>query len=211
MIPVSIRGKLISELSPADVHELIDQRAPEDIFLEFRREILDKRKPQKKLHEDEEDWIAYLVAFANAQGGHVIIGLEADAQERASRLRPMAGDQAGELATRLRDLAIAHIKPPIQLEIARFRMTEEDWLVIARIPESQDKPHMYTYREKGQTRFTIRDGSTKRAMAYEEIQRLFLAGPQQQLLIRFQSEIGAINARLDALVSVLERTPGKVN
>jgi predicted HTH transcriptional regulator len=94
---VPIRGKLISEITPADILDLILQQTQEDQFLEFKAELLDPRQP-RALEASRADWVSDLVAFANANGGHIIVGVGADRQERASGLRPMTGDHAKKLA-----------------------------------------------------------------------------------------------------------------
>lgn len=203
-VTVAIRGKLISEISQADIFDLINQRVPEDAFLDFKKEILDPRKPKEELEKDKDDWVADLMAFANAQGGHIIIGVEADEQERAFRMNPMLGDQAKRLADRLRDLAIEYVKPHItQLEIADFKITDEEWIVIARVPDSQEKPHMSDFN--GRTRFTVRAGNRKREMAYDEIQSLFVNRPQEQRLVRVLSEIQSVNSRLDEIERIVRK------
>ena len=203
-----IRGKLVSEISPTDILDLVQQQTPEDLFLEFKAELLNK--PPDRMDGDKADWLADLVAFANAGGGHIIIGMEADDQERASALRPMVGDNAKKLASTLRDLAIAHIKPHIvQLEVHSFEMTSADWIVIAAIPDSQGKPHMSSYNQG--TRFALRDGNRKREMTYNEIQDSYLKGPQQQLLSQFMSEVESINDRLGNLERDLLNIFRKVN
>jgi predicted HTH transcriptional regulator len=78
---VPIRGKLISEISPADICDLILQHAPEDQFLEFKSQLLDPRKP-RQLDHNRADWVSDLVAFANAEAGDIFVGVEADKQER---------------------------------------------------------------------------------------------------------------------------------
>ena len=190
-----IRGKLISEISPADIFELIKQQTPEDECLDFKKEILDPRKPTTRLEKDKEDWVTDLVAFANGLGGHIIIGLEADHQERAFRLNPMMEDQAKKLADTLRDLAIAWVKPHISpLVISSFQIAAEEWIVIARVPDSQDKPHMCNYGDR--TRFTIRTGNRKREMMYDEIRNFFLGALQEQRMVRLLSEVESISLRL---------------
>jgi len=57
----------------------------------------------------------------------------------------------------------------------------------------------------GRTQFSLRDGNRKREMAYDEIRELFLAGPQQQLIIRLLSEIESINSRLADLEKTLRK------
>ena len=197
-----LKGRLINEISPEDIHDLVLQAAPEDSFLEFKAELLDPRKPRERLDADRADWVADLVALANAQGGHIVVGMEADDQERATRLRPMLGDQAKRLADSLRDLAIAHIKPNIvQLEVRCFEITTAEWIVLAAIPDSQRKPHMSSY--KGGTRFTVRDGNRKREMAYDEIQELYLNGPQQERLVQVLTQIEAIKYQIESINSRL--------
>ena len=204
IIYVAIREKLVSEILPADIFDLITQRTPEDLFLEFKAELLDPRKPKDRQELDKADWVADVVALANAQGGHILIGIEADDQERAARLKPIAGDPAKRLADQLRDLTIAHIKPGIaQMEVAPMEITPPEWIVVVRVPHSPDKPHMSSYN--GGTRFTLRDGNRKREMAYDEIREFFLAGPQQQVIVRFLSEIEAINSRLADLEETLRK------
>jgi predicted HTH transcriptional regulator len=145
---------------------------------------LDPRKPPDRLDADRADWVSDLVAFANAQGGHIIVGIEADDQDCASRLRPMNGDDAKRLADTLRDTVIAHIKPNIiQLEIRSFEITTVEWIVIAGIPRSSQKPHMSSMHHG--TRFTVRDGSQ-----VEEI----------------KAQVESIHSGLDRLEQALRKT-----
>ena len=41
-----------------------------------------------------------------------------------------------------------------------------EWIVIIRVPDSADNPHMSIYQD--QTRFMIRVGNRKRAMTYDD-------------------------------------------
>jgi hypothetical protein len=124
----------------------------------------------------------------------------------------MAGDQAKRLADSLRDLAIAHIKPNIvQLDVRCFEITAAEWIVLTHVPDSQNKPHMSSFR--GGTRFALRDGNRKREMAYDEIQRLYLNGPQQQIFVQFLSQVEAIRSQIESidsrLISLQEEVRGR--
>jgi predicted HTH transcriptional regulator len=200
---VLIRDKLVSEISAADIFDLITRKTPEDSFLEFKAEMLDPRKPRDRLEFDKGEWAADVVAFANAQGGHILIGVEEE-QGRAANLKPIAGDRAKTLADQLRNVAIHHVKPGIaQLEVAPVEITAFEWIVVARVPHSPDKPHMSSHN--GRTQFSLRDGNRKREMAYDEIRELFLAGRQPQLIVRLLSGIESINSRLADLERTLRK------
>lgn len=202
---MSFHGKAIREISPKDIWELISGQTPEDAFIEFKSEIFNPSKPPSALDQEGDDIIADLVAFANAQGGHVIIGVRQDDLGRAQALNSMTGDQADKIAKSLRDRAIQHIKPAVlQLEVRPFSMREDEseWVVIAAIPDSGDKPHMSSYNQ--QTRFEIRVDNRKRKMTFDEIRGAILGSSQQALLTRIVQEV----QDLKSLVSNLQTTLG---
>lgn len=197
---MSLRGKRIAEITRADIRNLVVSRVAEDLFQEFKREILHPAKPADKLNEEKGDLVADFVAFANAQGGHLIVGIDQDEAGRAHELVTMPGDSARSLGSSLRDLAISHIRPPIALlEVQPVQLdgAGKEWVVIAAIPEGQDKPHMSTYNDG--SRFVIRVGDRKRTMTYEEISRLFISGPRDQMLSRLLLDISEIKAMVTAL------------
>jgi predicted HTH transcriptional regulator len=199
---VDLRNKFVSQISRAEILDAVAQRRSEDDYLEFKSELLHSRKPAKVLDDDKEDLLADLVAFANAAGGLILVGVSEDSSGRAESLKAITGDEAKKLANAVRDLAVAHIKPGIlQLEVVPFQMNVDgsEWIVIVRVPDGIDKPYMSTYRD--QTRFAIRVGNRKRSMAYEEVQQNFLANPQQAQLAKIFTEI----ASLRSLVSDLRK------
>lgn len=205
---MELRNKFVSQISRADILDLIAQRTVEDDYLEFKTELLHPRKPPKVLEDDKEDLLADLVAFANAAGGLILIGISEDAQGRASGLAPITGDEAKKLADAVRDLAVAHIKPgTIQLEVVPFQMKEDgsEWIVLIRVPDGIDKPYMSRYRDQTWVSFTIRVGNRKRAMAYEEIQQGFLAGPQEMRMAQIVAEIESIKSLISDLGAKLGR------
>lgn len=104
-----LRDKFVSEISPAEILDVIAQRTAEDDYVDFKKEILHPKKPHKVLEEDKEDLMADVAAFANASGGLILIGVGEDLQGRAYNLAPMTGDEAKKLADSIRDLAAAHI------------------------------------------------------------------------------------------------------
>ena len=194
---VSIRGKLASELSSADIWDLINQRVPEDAFLEFKKEVLNPASA--RLDDEKVDLLADFVALANASGGHLIVGIKT-LGDQAFEPAFMDLEKSKRIADSIRDSAIQYIRPGIvQLEVLPRPMNEDrsEWVVIAAIPDSEVKPHMVAYRDKP-PRFTIRVGNRNRFMTYEEIKARFI-GPQEDLMVRLSTEVESIKSLLGAL------------
>jgi predicted HTH transcriptional regulator len=200
---MEFRNKFVSQISRADILDLIAQQTAEDDYFEFKTELLHPtKKPPKLLEDEKEDLLADLVAFANAAGGLILIGISEDAQGRASGLAPVTGDEAKKLANTVRDLAVAYIRPGIiQLEVVPFQMKEDgsEWIVVIRVPDGVDKPYMSKYKDQTWVSFTIRVGNRKRAMAYEEIQQRFLANPQQERMAQIVGELESIKSLISDL------------
>lgn len=203
---MALREKPVSQISRGEINNLVLERAPEDASLEFRELLVDPRWPQKKVDTEKEGVVGDLVAFANATGGLLIIGIAADQQERAERFVSFPGDQAKKIANSLRDLAIDHIEPRIALEVVDFQLDEEgkDWIVIARVPASESKPHRTAYKDRPK-RFLIRDQNRKRDMTYYEIMEMFQQPPQQQVMVRLLNEIALVRSELEVIRSKLDR------
>ncbi len=77
--------------------------------------------------------------------------------------------------------------------------------MVVRVPDGVDKPYMAKYRDQTWVSFTIRVGNRKRAMAYEEIQQSFLAGPQQTRMAQIVGDIASIKSLIGDLGAKLER------
>lgn len=195
---MALQGKLVAEITREDVLGLLRVRAAEDALIDFKQIIF---PPGHKRPDDEaHDLLADLVAFANALGGHIVVGIEEDGHGCASQLRPISQAEATRIATKLKALAIQHIKPPVVLlEVIPFRMDDfaDQWVVIVSVPQGQSKPHMSAYRSG--TVFTIRDGNRKRSMTADEIQNAFLAGPQQSSLASIYRELQSVRALVESV------------
>ena len=208
---VDLRNRFVRQISRSEILDLIAEKAVEDDYLEFKAELLHpgrspKIKPPKVLEDEKEDVLADLVAFANAAGGLILIGIAEDLQGGADSLRPMTGDEAKRLADTIRDLAVSYIKPStIQLEVVPFQMKDDgtEFIVAVGIREGVDRPYMSSYRD--QTRFAIRAGNRKRSMAHEEILHRFVTGPQDERMAEIVAEMKSMRS----MISDLRPKPGE--
>ncbi|MGC2741643.1 MAG: ATP-binding protein [Candidatus Angelobacter sp.] len=196
------KDQFAAEISAQDIIDLCTNHDAEDISLEFKQNLFTfpGRAPdvQAKLLDDQiEDTLSDIVAFANAFGGHIIVGI-ADTLSRAERIAPLSAENATRIAQVIRDRAAVFIRPRLPLlESVPFPMDarQQDWTVVVTIPPGESRPYLSSFRD--QTRFTIRDGNRKRAMTAEEIREAILAAPQSTAIAGILSEIRVLRALIE--------------
>ncbi len=199
---MAVRGKLIQEIDREDIYDLVTRHAAEDEFLDFKKVLFHPDLPKDQAEKEKNDFALDCAALANAQGGHVIVGVEEDGEHRASGLSPMDSYQAQQIAKICRDVAIARIKPNIpQLQVQPLKLSDNEWLAVAYVPESMKKPHMWLFDE--QMRFMIRDNDRKRNMAYDEISEMFLRGPREEQIRRISTDMESLRSLVGELASKL--------
>jgi predicted HTH transcriptional regulator len=179
----------------------VTQHAAEDEFLDFKKILFHPGQPKEKTEKDKNDFALDCTAFANAQGGHMIVGIEEE-EHRASRLSPMDSHQAQQIAKICRDIAIARIKPNIpQMQAQPLALSDKHkgWLTVVHVPESMKKPHMWLFDD--QMCFVIRDNDRKRIMAYDEISEMFLRGPREEQMRRISTDMESLRSVLEDLAS----------
>lgn len=128
-------GKPTSEITPADIEAVLRDRIEEDAFVDY------KARPYARDPNGIHELVKDVSAFANAQGGYLIIGIG----EEAGALRRPGGIVNVEDAETTRRWMIDHciekIEPRLpELDIRAIRVNENTVLV-CRVPESAQKPH----------------------------------------------------------------------
>lgn len=128
-------GKPTSEITPAEIEALVNDKVQESGFLDYKARPY--TRDERGIHELVKD----VSAFANAQGGYLIIGVG----EEASNSRRANGfvnveDPEGE-RRRMIDLCFEKIEPRFtELDIRAIKVDDKTVLA-CRIPESDQKPH----------------------------------------------------------------------
>ncbi|MDH3028644.1 AlbA family DNA-binding domain-containing protein [Methylobacterium fujisawaense] len=159
-----MRGRAIESITRADLDQLIADGVAEDRRLEFKVDIPvseEEQKRQRKIDPDrvplDRSWVKgarlpdygrdalaeEIVAFANADGGTLILGLDEtkEAPPRAEKLNPLP-DVAG-LERRLRDVLLSCVEPRLPYVAVRGIPTEPDGsgVVIIEVSASMLGPH----------------------------------------------------------------------
>jgi hypothetical protein len=176
---LSLFTKSVEAVTAADVQELREQAWPEGYQVEFKKTL-----PTKNGQDDR--WIggadgigdyardqilSEVVAFANAQGGTLVLGIEEtkDKPPRAQAVAPLP--RVGELARRFEDQARSCIDPPLpRLQVRAIETDAAKGVVIFRTGPSRSAPHRLTTTLDAYKRH----GSSTMKMTMREIQEMSL-------------------------------------
>lgn len=172
MLPLSL-----ASIDEAFLRQLCESECPESQTLDFKRELpetieRDKSDPDKNKIELCKD----VVAFANADGGHFIYGIQEKAGV-ADDIVPITNESADAAERRIRQVLEARIEP--QIHGLTFHKVEVagGYVLILRVPASYDGPHgirINKNRNNNQWwRFAMRNGTMISEMSYDQIRGAF--------------------------------------
>ncbi len=134
---MSIYSSPISALTTADLQELLDDKAVENVRLEFKREVPAKDETLKKLS-----------SFANTFGGHLVVGAEAGNDGRITGL-PGVDPQPSYKQT-LVQWCTAGASPPLTIEASDaipVPTGNDRVCYVVAVPESELAPHFLLGRK----------------------------------------------------------------
>jgi predicted HTH transcriptional regulator len=182
---MSILRKPLDAILVSDLDALVEAEARETNDLEFKGTL--PFKPEKGQPQTADRWIekgdrigpyardqilAEIVAFANAEGGTLVLGLHEtrDHPRRAERLEPLP--KCEELARRLIDATEDTIEPRLAMVEAKALPVDEAGAgyVVMRVGKSLMAPHRLTTTRE----FYIRRGERAAVMDVREIRDLTL-------------------------------------
>src|SRR5438034_3976646 len=151
MLPIFT--KPLDLVTPADIAELPAHAWTEGYEVEFKRALSDSGGGQHPWltggdigNHARDQILSEVVAFANAQGGSLLLGIEEtrDKPPRAYAVRPLP--RVGELARRFEDQARSCIDPPLPRLQIRAIETEHggSGVIVFRASPSRAAPHRLT-------------------------------------------------------------------
>lgn len=150
MLPSELVSKPLHKWTVDDLKLIVERQSEESQFLEFKGVMTLKDgalgwNDKGKIHDSERDGLAKeIVAFANAYGGHLIVGIkESEENPRIAGKLAEPHSNAIELAERLRSALKSIIDPPINgLRIQPINADESGRGYLAiEIPQSIHAPH----------------------------------------------------------------------
>ena len=186
------------QIKKEDIARFVTDAVPESHTLDYKQEI-PSESPKSKL-----DFLADVVALANASGGDLIFGVEEKRIEGKPTAVPAGFVQlriAGtwdETKRRLESLIRTGIEPTLSVQIDHFEGLPAGPVLIVRVPQSHAAPHMVTLYTKEHLRpqFYKRHNGGNHPMDASEIRAAFtLSETRIERLRRFResrlTQIGA--------------------
>jgi len=209
-----------AQLTAHDVMAIAEAGLPEDAMTEFKETVPGGgwAASQELNKEGRDGLIKELVAFANAFGGTLYVGVEESANDpkRSIALKPLqqVGKLASVLETRLRDCVEPRLLSPEIVPVLTDPATGEGVLVV-RVAPSPLAPHWNScerrsYRRIGTSSQTIsmldiQSITLERARTSAEIERLF--AERQQAFVGSRNDYSSRQARLLNIIGVIPNQP----
>ena len=159
-------SKQFDDIAKADIDALMATGMPEGRTIEYKLTL------PGNTDQDKKEFLADISSFANAAGGDLIYGL--DAQKGIPTAIPgLEITDADAETQRLDSMIQAGIDPRIPgVRIKAVNGFPQGPVLLVRIPQSWASPHMVTF--KGTSRFHTRNSAGKYQMDVTEIRAAFL-------------------------------------
>lgn len=161
-------GKSIHELAEDDIHALIEREVGESRILDYKREMYSNSDADKR------DLACDISAFANSNGGFLIVGIECD-EERNKPVEVIGVDNNG-LEARIESVCLDRIDEPLSngrdYRIKIIPLANTDHVVpVIQIYESLRAPHMVSFQK--QRYFYVRHGRQNRPADINDLRAIF--------------------------------------
>lgn len=186
----------IDSVSKADIENLIANKVVESKQLEYKRELPARSDGAKK------EFLFDVSSFANASGGDIVFGLEAESVDGGSvgyptAIYPITSDSIDEVKLWMEEVIRSGIEPRLSVqirEISGFGEEGGDCVILMRVPKSFASPHVV--KLKGTFKFYSRHSAGKYPLDVDELRSHFLATESQAERIRQfrQGRIGRLMA-----------------
>ncbi len=172
-------GKRPSELVKADIQRLVAEKVQEGTEIEFKETLPAKKgvdpwlEGTQRIGEYARDQLLEeVIAFANAYGGTLIVGISESDDKPARAAEISVVPECAELAERLKLQCRDCIEPQVPLlEVAGVRTANDgSGVVVFHVPRSRIAPHRHTKTRE----CYIRRADRSEKMTMREIQELTL-------------------------------------
>ena len=174
----------LESIDESDLQALVDNQVSESKSIEYKESLLHFSLGNQD--ESKKKFLAAISSFANAAGGDLILGIK-EGEQAGIPVELCGLDIADFVAeeTRLVNMIRAGIDPRITVVIQSVRLKSSKTVVILRVRQSWNPPHMVTFR--GHDKFYARDSTGKHPLDVSELRTIFeLSGTTGERIRQFR-------------------------
>ena len=168
--------KRIDEIDKAYLQSLVDDEVAEDRGIEYKRDLnILKDLPDRKMKDEKRKLCGEISAFANADGGYLIVGIADD--KGMPQKEGLCGidkpDDFDQLKLKIQGIIDRGIEPQLfGVDMAQVELDEEKVALLIYVPTSWSKPHWVG--EKGCRTFYTRTSGGKDHLDIRNVRELFV-------------------------------------
>lgn len=171
------------------VIDLIENEIPESQTLEYKSYQFEDGKFSKLTDRDKNGLAKEITAFANSEGGTIVIGISEDGNHNPLEFKDTGVDESTfEMWEQsFRQYISAKIKPVLYGIECKLEKHQDSNIIIITVPKSLIKPHAFDDGNKDT--FHIRYGNTVNVMRLEELRTSFQSRELiEQRILDFRDE-----------------------
>jgi hypothetical protein len=162
---VSISRLNFDGVSESDLAELVIGQVPEGLHLDYKRDTYGTSDADKR------ELLKDVSAFANANGGHIIVGMD-ETEGVASNLCGIKTADIDVEVSRLDQIIRTGIEPRIPgCRLRAIPLSSQSHAIVIRIPRSWRLPHRVC--SQNSNRFFIRNSAGSHEASMDELRHLF--------------------------------------
>ena len=181
----------LDSIDESHLNALVTDGVRESRSLEFKAELLLATDSNKK------EFLADVSALANGGGGDLVLGIEDD-NGAASAVSGLDSFDPDKDTLRIESVVRDGIAPRIVgLRVRRVALTSGRPVVIIRVPNSLNRPHMVVFKQW--SRFYSRNSAGKYQLDVDELRSAFVASENITERVR--------QFRVERLDAILQGTP----
>lgn len=160
-------AKDLKDITEEDLLILVNNKKQEDTFLDFKRDLYGK------YDNDKRELLKDVSAFANGNGGEIIIGIEEDDLSQAKTLYGIKTDNISIEKNRIEQIIMNGLEPKLDtFKVQYIELSDNKYAIIIRIEHSPLFPHMVSYQRLN--KFYIRKSDKNLLLDVYELRNLFL-------------------------------------
>ena len=178
-----ISQKLLKDINIHDIQSLVDNQISESYDLDYKQEYPDNKKLAK-----------LMIAFANASGGYIILGIKEkrvidphSGREKNTGLpEKIIGINKEDHSIKITQIILAHSQPKIIPRVHFFELSQDKDIVIIKISEAVEPIMYYHANDKDSNKFFIRINDKIEPADQPLLKKLFTYRPFYEEIYKIQ-------------------------